>query len=246
MKNLIKIVIILGTIVPSISFSQNKNRVSIQLGLFHNTFDDTHVINPYKTSINNSKKLRSFHYAFGGWLNDSYGVQYERVLKNNSTLSLEYMRLPIVLVEADGIGLTEFDIGPFISWKNIYKINSSFTKKVDLNNKIKWVFGVGVNYLWGRETVFLAAIPASWGGHELHFKLVNRNDFGLNIRTGFEYSPSERLTLYTNFDFLGIIILNASEGVEDSYTYFKEKYDIEYLPSRWDLSFQVGVGYNFN
>jgi hypothetical protein len=64
--------------------------------------------------------------------------------------------------------------------------------------------------------------------------------------TGIEYTPIKWITLFTNFDFLGIAYL----GAEDVYgnnaaDFYKVKFDLKNIPSRYDLSWRFGIGINF-
>lgn len=242
-KKLMYLLLMLGAFAPSFLTAQN-NRIAIQTGLFHITFDKTPLFNSMKTTT--KILLRNPYSYFGGHFNESLGFHYERKLINNTSLSLEYMSHNVTY-EYIFKGLSTKDKGPFLVSKMTKKININYNRKVRLSNKIEFVYGGGVNYIWGEEMVYLFSNATNWGGYEPHFYSIYRNDVGFNIRTGIEYSPIKRITLYTNFDFLGIAFLNA-KGLngDDSYRFFKDKYNVDHLPSRWDISWQFGIGFNFN
>lgn len=240
MKNIVLgFIIILGVSTPSIILSQNKNRIAIQTGLFHLHFDKTPLLTNTKTT--NKLLLRNPHSYFGGYFNESLGFMYERKLPKETTFSLEYMTQKTGYYFS---GFTDNVKGPFLIAKNTKKVNLSYHKKIRLFEKWKWAVGSGLNYLWGDELVYLYSTPTSYGSFHPHFHNIYRNDFGFNIRTGIEYTPTERITLYSDFDFLGVAFLGTSG--KKSHQYFKDEYGIDYLPSRWDVSWQFGIGYNFN
>jgi len=85
-------ILILCVCTPSIIFGQNKNRISLQSGLFHAFFDGTPIVN--SEPINQSKRIQTraiLSNVFHGVLNDSRGISYQRVLNKKSALSIEYM-----------------------------------------------------------------------------------------------------------------------------------------------------------
>lgn len=227
----------LGVISPNVLNAQNKNRISIQTGLFHNFFDKTPIIN---TELNNYKRVpRNF---FKGMFIDSKGIQYERLLNNKSSISIEFMDLNSDVGTSKDL-IREID--PMIYGRSIKTINVTYSRKVKLSDQFNFTFGSGVNYLWGHETIYLYSHWAGWGW-ESRFHAYYRNDWGLNLRSGIEYTPIKHLTLYTNFDFLGILFLGAADlDGENAANYYKEKYGRTNIPSRFDLSWRFGVGFNF-
>jgi len=238
-KLILSFFIILGGLPPSIILCQNRNRIAIQTGLFHLSFDKTPLITNTKTT--NKVLIKNPQSYFGGYLNESLGFLYKRNLHKKSSISLEYMSHKTGYYFS---GFTDKVMGPFLVAKNTKAINLSFHQKFYLSDKWKWVLGSGLNYIWGRELVYLYSTPTSYGSYHPHFHNINRNDLGFNIRTGFEYTPAKKITLYSNFDFLGVAFLGTSG--KNSHQYFKDEYGIDYLPSRWDVSWQFGIGYNFN
>lgn len=237
MKWFITILLIVGAIAPTILFAQNKNRISIQTGLFHYFFDQTPIVN----SMQNPNK-RTVNNLLGGVLLDSKGIQYQRMINVNSSVSIEYMNLSATYEAGKGI-IPEID--PILSSRNIKKINISYLRNLKLVDKLYFEYGGGINYCWGYESIYLYSHWAGWG-LEPRYKGYYRNDFGLNLRIGIEYSPVKWLTLYTNLDFLGIIYLGAKDiDGNNAFNYYKEKYGRTNLPSRYDLSLRFGIGFNF-
>lgn len=230
---------------PSNIFSQN-NRLTIQTGLFHLNFDKTPLINKSKTITHFNWKVP--HSYFGGYLNESLGFQYQRKIIKNNFIGMEFMSRSCSYYLR---GFTPEDIGPFIVAKNTKKVNLIYSYKYNLNTSINLTFTSGINYIWGNELVYLYT-PQSYGSwYEPQFGTIVRSDFGTNLRVGFEYSPLKWITLYSDLDFLGIFYLrkisekDSSYALPATYEFFKENYGVNYLPSRWDLSWQLGIGFNF-
>lgn len=227
----------LGIIIPGIALSQSNNRISIQTGLFHSFFDGSSIVN--KTP-NNAKKTPSN--LFGGVLNDSQGIQFQRMINNKSSISAEYMFL-------NGgydyeIVYNNPNVKPVIATRNLRCLNVSYTRKLKLSDQFNFIYGGGLNYLWGREMIYHYTYWSGWGEHRFYGYV--RNDIGINLRTGIEYSPLKWLTLYTNFDFIGIVYLGAKDSdSNNAYKYYKENHGTKNIPSRYDLSWRFGLGFNF-
>lgn len=243
MKLIRIVLIILGAYAPSIILSQNNNRISLQTGLFHSFFDGSAIINSSPTNqakpIYNYKILSNL---LNGILNDSRGVNYQRKINNKSAISIEYMTLGTDYNYKEVVNNS--GVKPVIAWRNLKYVNLTYSRNVHLQKKFDFVYGGGVNYLWGYEGLYHYTAYFGWG--EPRFYGYYRRDFGLNLRTGIEYSPLKWLTLFTNFDFIGIIYLGAKDvdGIKVK-NYYKDKYDLKNIPSRFDLSWRFGIGFNF-
>jgi hypothetical protein len=135
-------------------------------------------------------------------------------------------------------------VKPVVAFKALSSVNVNYSRKLNLRNKLDFVYGGGLNYLWGEERIYHYTYFNGWG--EPRFYGFFRHDFGLNARMGLEYSPLKWLTLSTNFNFMGIL----HSGVKDvdgknAHDYFKEKFGVTNIPSRYDLSWRFGIGFNF-
>jgi hypothetical protein len=242
MKILLTVIVLFGIFAPNNTFYSQKNRISLQAGLFHHFFDETPLFNNEKVS--NTTHWRFPLYYFGGQFNDSWGIQFQRIINPNSSLSCEYMLYSAVY---QPIFTNWVNTGPRIHSKRLHKVNITYSRKLTLNKKWKFNYGVGVNSQWGTEKYFLFSGQHSAGFFEPHFQNRYRKDFGLNLRTGIEYSPIEQLTLFTFIDFLGTVFISyKSDGTEDSYPVFYEEYSDEIRASLLDLSLNFGIGYNFS
>jgi hypothetical protein len=217
--------------------SQGKNRFAFQTGLLHEWFDDTPLINSEKTSYGNAPNN-----MFGGYLNDSWGFMYEREINEKSSISVEYMRFETSFFMGDYAQR----VNPFISKKDVKLFNISYNRKKSINTKINLIYGGGLNYLRGTETIFLKN-DCNFFGCTSFVPKIRRGDIGLNIRSGVEYELLDWLTIYTNIDFLGIFYWEGQNNFTDlkSNKYLKDNYNLKNIPSRFDLSLRFGVGINF-
>ncbi len=231
----------LGIIVPSVTISQFNNRVSIQSGLFHAFFDGSSIVNKERQA-SSKFNFRDPHNYLGGYLNDSWGIQFQRKINSKSAISVECM----VLAASNDYEevYNNSSVKPVMIGRRLNYFNISYIRLLKLSNQFDFIYGGGMNYLWGREMMYHYTLWGGWG--EPRFYNHYRNDFGFNLRTGIEYSPLRWLTLYTNFDFIGILYLGAKDvdgkNVED---FYKEKFDLKNIPSRYDLSWRFGLGFNF-
>jgi len=243
MKLICILFLTLGAFAPSVLLSQNNNRISLQTGLFHTFFDGTAIINPNPT--NQAKRIYNYKILSNllqGVLNDSRGMSYQRKLNEKSAISIEYMSLNTAY-DYDQV-YNNPNIAPVLVSRDLKYVNLTYTRNIELSEKFDFVYGGGLNYLWGYERIYHYTLLNGWG--EPRFYGYNRNDFGFNLRTGIEYFPLKWLTLFTNFDFLGIVYLNAEDidGI-NAEKFYKEKFDLKNIPSRFDLSWRFGIGFNF-
>lgn len=236
--------ITLGAFAPSVLLSQNhNNRISLQTGLFHSFFDGSAIINSSPTNqakpIYNHKILSNL---LNGIINDSRGISYQRKINVNSAISIEYMSLATDYNYKKIFN--DHEVAPVISSRNIKFVNLTYSRNLQIKEKFDFVYGIGMNYVRGIETVYHYTLFYNWG--EPRFYNYYRNDFGLNLRTGIEYSPLKWLTLFTNFDFIGIVHLGAKDlDGNNAEKWYKEKFDLKNIPSRYNLSWRFGIGFNF-
>lgn len=178
MKTLLLILIMFGATVPSIIFAQN-NRISVQTGLFHYFFDKTPVLN-----INYlNKKIKPFN----GLFYNSLGIGYQREINEKNAISIAY----------DLYSETYHNVFPQQLEKAYYyrtynTINTTYNRNLKLSSQWKFTYGGGIDFRFGEEAVLIYYHP-----FESSISWRQVRDFGVNIRTGIEYSPLEWLTLYT-------------------------------------------------
>ncbi len=243
MKLITILFLTLGVTAPSVIFSQNGNRISLQAGLFHSFFDGSAVINPIPT--NPTKRIKNFKILSNllqGILNDSRGINYQRKINEKSAISIEYMTLNAGYDFRQVVNNNT--VNPVIAGRNLKYVNLSYSRIIQLSEKFDFLFGGGFNYLWGYERLYHYTSNGGWG--EPKFYGYYRNDIGINARTGIEYTPIKRITLFTNFDFLGIAYLGAEDvDGNNASDFYKVKFDLKNIPSRYDLSWRFGIGFNF-
>lgn len=230
--------IVLGALcAPSTIFCQKDNRISIQRGVFHSFFDESAIINK---NLNSAK--RKPNNLFRGALNDSKGVQFQRSINAKSSISLEYLGLDAGY-DYDEV-FNYASATPVVYSRNLKYTNITYSRNIELTEKFKFVFGGGINYLWGLERIYHYTYFNGFG--EPRFYNYYRNDFGINARTGIEYSPLPWLTINTNFDFIGILYSDAKDlDGNNAEKWYEEKFDLSNKPSRYDLSWRFGIGFNF-
>ena len=237
MKQSLIFLLVLGAIAPSTFFGQGKNRISLQYGLFHSFFDGTKIIDKGEPYIN--KNLSTI---FGGVLKDSKGIQYQRIINQKYSISVEYTKFAAGYYYKETYNNSS--VSPIMIAKNSKNINLTFSRRYDFKPKLSFQVGGGINYIYGFEELYHYTLLNGWG--EPRFFTFYKKNFGLNIRTGIEYHPKKWLTLYSNIDFIGIIYLNTKDSKgNNTNKYYKEEFGLKNTPSRTDLSLRFGIGFNF-
>lgn len=239
MRKILILTILLGVYAPSNILFAQKNRISLQQGMFNYFFDkDIPLYNKEKVSNNSYWKAPLFY--LDGHLNDSWGIKFQRLLNTKSSISCEYMLYAAVYQPI----YTNWTSGPRLQVERRKKINISYYRTMQIKNKWNFNYGAGVNTQWGQDRWY---IMSTWNGLEPHYMYYKRKDFGLNVRTGFDYSPIKQLTIFSYIDFHGSVFLSyQSDGKEYLYGNFFEVHGDEIKPSVYNLSFNIGIGYNFN
>ena len=87
MRKLMLFLFVLGALTPSTTFGQGKNRISIQTGLFHCFFDGSTALD-----VDSNEGEKTINNLCGGRLNDTRGIQYQRLLYNKFAVSIEYTK----------------------------------------------------------------------------------------------------------------------------------------------------------
>ena len=234
---------ILGALcAPSFLHCQN-NRITIQTGLFHSFLDGTPIISKsFKKQNPDFDYNRRLSSLFGGVLNDSKGVQLQRRINEKSSVSFEYMVLNCAYDYEEVYNNST--VKPILVSRQLKYANINYSRNMPLHEKINFVFGGGLNYIWGHERLYHYTYLNGWG--EPRFYGHYRNDFGLNARAGVDYSPVKWLTISSNFDFLGILYSGGRDSDGNKLRdYYKEKFGLTKVPSYFDLSWRFGVGFNF-
>jgi hypothetical protein len=230
-----KLSLILGVLcIPGFSAAQNSNRISLQTGLLHTFFDGSPVMN--FAYPNSAKK------PFKGLLINSVGVQYRRSINEQSTFSVD---VDVFHESYDKHESTYPTYEPMAQSRHFRTLKLNYVRIAPLNAKMDFVYGGGINFRTGSELIMITRGILAINGNDTIFEILaknlGRNDFGLNAFAGIDYTPVNWWTFSAKIDFLGSVILSDKKGRKE----MKDVYDSPQFPSRYDFSFNLGVGFNF-
>ena len=223
----ILIILILGATAPSII--AQKNRLSLYSGLFHNYFDGSPMLN-----INYHSDGWSF---FKNRFYSSFGIAFQRELASKSVLNAEIDYL------TNNWSYVIADLKKNAIYSREYlSINIGYKRSYKLIEKLSLIYGGGINYRRGYESI-VVSYGKFFGFDTYHPNYISRNvnDFGLNIKSGLEYTPVKWFTLYSEFNFIGLLFFDNRETIE----LLQDGYGYENYPNRFDLSWRFGIGINF-
>ncbi len=224
----LKLIILGALCAPSIVFGQAKNRISIQTGLMHCFFDGSPLINikyPTKTEK-----------PFNGVLINSVGLDFTRKIVPKYSLSIEAM----YFFEGYRKNYINHNV-KVVGDRGFMTFNIKANKIQNLNQKWSVVYGAGLGFRLGHESVLInfgQIAPGYWESSVINIK---RSDIGSNVFGGLEYKIFDYLSVFSKLDFLGFIYLNDKNAKKK----LEETYNIYGFPSRFDLSLKMGVGFNF-
>ena len=247
MKIIRYLFILIGTNVPISINSQHKNSLSIQTGIIHNFFDGNDLFKgkafyPANFKLFTIDDLLAFQNMFGGYLNDSFGFQYERELTPKSFISIEKM-----FYRGSFRKLGDFNnyTGPpaLLLHKFFNTINITYSRKIKFFKTVDFTYGLGINFREGEESYLLSNLY-NLIYYEAEIITAYGKDFALNARIGRAYNVSKRFTLFTNIDFQRILNNESYFGHYNKYNYYN-KFNLDELPSKYDLSFRLGLSYHF-
>lgn len=230
--------ILLGGSVSAQQFdttSLKMNSISIQVGLFHYFFDKAPILN---TSYLHSES--TFKHPFKGFFISSVGIKYRRKFNKKNALELEWFSFRNAYKKHldNFVSSDFFNLPPPLVYQRVFStftINYLRIKKV--SPKIDFTYGGGINYRNGIEMVII-----NKGIFDIHVESSKKSDLGINTFIGIDYTPIPWLTLYSKLDFLGLFYLHDKKSLERFNMYSKMP---NYYPSRFDLSFRLGIGVNF-
>lgn len=244
MKKVITIITVLGVLSTlSTAFCQEKetesfkkNRISVQSGLFHYFFDNAPILNVNYREFNGIKRPGVFNQL----LISSVGLRYERALNYKNRVGIEimsfhnnYWKHLDMDIEGDFFNPPE----PVALGRRFLTINIDYTNIIWSSNKLSFLIGGGLIYRRGSESIIV-----NQGKFGPLLEGSFKNDIGLNIFSGIEYTPVKWLTIYSKIDLIGLVYLHDKESIEKLEYYSKMP---GHFPSRFDLSFKLGLGVNF-
>jgi hypothetical protein len=219
---------------PKQIFSQQKNSISIQTGLFHCYFDKSPILN-----LNYQYKSR--RYLFNNLLYNSLGINYKRILNEKSSIGIEYSIFRELYPNQIDLNFHK----PLVSQKGWFTFSINYERNLILTPKLSISSGAGINYRDGQELYILSmGILGYYGNipiYESHVTSVEKKDIGLNLNLGLNYKIFNRFFCYSKIDFLGFVYLYDKVGIKK----IQEEYKSPQFPSRYDLSLKLGIGYKF-
>lgn len=236
MRQTIIRLILLGVLcTPSNIFSQTKNSISLQTGLFHYFFDRSPILN-----INYPEKYNNRD-IFNGLILNSNGIEFTRDLNVKSSVLINFFSFR----QSYSIYYKTAIPNPVVGHRYFSTIGINYLRKINLKEKVTFHYGGGLNFRSGDEGVIVAQIPlGEFNGeavYELLIENIRRNDFGLNSFCGLSYSPVNRISLFSKIDLLGIIYIDDKNQKEDMINV----YNSPQFPSRFDMSIKFGIGFHF-
>ena len=232
------VIMILGVLcIPDITLAQDKNHISVQTGLLHCFFNGAPMMN---TSFPNKANK-----PFNGLLINSLGLDYKRDLNSRNSLIVGYR----TFWEIYDKNTNAYPINkPVICERHYFTVNVNYCRNNPITEKLNLIYGGGINFRHGFESIIITRGIIGYIQndpnqpiYELLLESLIKNDPGLNAFSGIEYTPLKWLTFSTRIDLLGTLRFNDRDGKEE----MKEVYDSPQYPSRFDLSFNLGVGFNF-
>ena len=235
LKSLVFLIVLGAIVAPNHSIAQKqfRHRIALQTGLFHYFFDESPILN-----INYRAKVRPN--LFNALLLNSLGITYTFCLNEKSNLSVEYSSFREIYLKYHNT----FEDHPVVESRFFKTFGLFYTREEKISKRFEFLYGAGVNYRIGSETVILdrhAFGPPGSGMYELSVDVVQRRDIGLNAFTGVNFEISPRFYCYSKVDFLSFVYFGDKKQKEK----FEEVYTAPQFPTRFDLSLKLGVGVKF-
>jgi hypothetical protein len=218
--------------VQSINYAQRRS-LRFQSGLVHCSFDGTPILN-YKNS----------NYAENQLLNASFGVQYQLILKNQIRFQTDFTIFSHSYKTLDRVVIYNNQAINFYNAasKAYAELQFCFLRNISLRKKIAFNYGIGpslrlATYVYEE----LEPIPSCFGP-----PTTNSLDIGANARAEIAYTPFNWFTIFSQLNLIGFMYrFDDPFGPKPEPLVLNSgKYQLNF-PSRFDLSFRVGVGINF-
>lgn len=210
------------------------NSLRFQSGLVHCFFDGTPLINGYPKNYHESQLLYK-----------SFGLEYQRILKNQIRLQadLSYFvhmyRFYDKMIVINGVSDSSF-----IDIQRVFAdLQFSFLRNKSLNKNLAFQYGIGPtlrigSYLYDSEDINTVPNTKDPG--------MSCLDIGMNSKAELAYTPVKWLTLFSQVNLAGMLFRVGSPfGPTPSPLKLSSKPLQMNFPSRFDLSLRVGVGINF-
>lgn len=210
------------------------NSLRFQSGLVHCFFDGTPLINGYPKNYHESQLLYK-----------SFGLEYQRILKNQIRLQadLSYFvhmyRFYDKMIVINGVSDSSF-----IDIHRVFAdLQFSFLRNKSLNKTLAFQYGIGPtlrigSYLYDSQDI--NTVPNT------EYPGMSCLDIGMNSKAELAYTPVKWLTLFSQVNLAGMLFRVGSPfDPTPSPLKLSSKPLQMSFPSRFDLSLRVGVGINF-
>jgi hypothetical protein len=210
------------------------NSLRMQSGLVHCFFDGTPLINGYPKNYQESQLLYK-----------SFGIEYQRILKNQIRLQadLSYFVHSYELLDRT-ILINGVPDSIFNEIQRVFAdLQFSFLKNKSLNKTLAFQYGVGPalrigSYLYRSDDA--VEVPNT------NYPGMSCFDIGMNTKAELAYTPVKWFSLFSQVNLAGMLFRVGSPfGPTPSPIKLSTKPLQMNFPSRFDLSFRVGVGFNF-
>lgn len=249
--HLIKPILIFSCLFTAVNgFTQKQFHQSLEIssGLFNFHFDDTPVLNlNYRGQYypNTQKGNRSIGDVFNGLFYNSFGLRYINRNKEGFEWAIAFNSM---FEDYRGASIKFHDSkGELIHFsRERYLLEFTYMKVRKLTKKLFWKYGVGSSIRLGWNNIIL--YYNVWGYTE------DGTPYGDFIVGGAKYRDLG-LLLHTEMSYQIIPRLNFNIYVQNRFfplrTDFgaikelKETYEIKNVPEILDLSFNLGLSYNF-
>ena len=210
------------------------NSLRFQSGLVHCFFDGTPLINGYPKNYSESQLLYK-----------SFGIEYQRILENQIRLQadLSYFVHSYKLLDRT-ILINGVPDSIFNEIQRVFAdLQFSFLRNKSLNKTLAFQYGIGPNLRIGSYNYKSDdGVPVP----NVLYSLGTFFDIGMNTKAELAYTPVKWFTLFSQVNLAGMLFRVGSPfGPTPSPIKLSTKPLQMNFPSRFDLSFRVGVGINF-
>lgn len=210
------------------------NSLRFQSGLVHCFFDGTPLINGYPKNYHESQLLYK-----------SFGIEYQRILKNQIRLQADLSYFVHMYKFYDKtILINGVPDSTFIEMQRVFAdLQFSFLRNKSLNKTLAFQYGIGPtlrigSYLYRPEDV--VEVPNT------NYSGMSCIDIGMNTKAELAYTPVKWFTLFSQVNLAGMLFRVGSPfGPTPSPLNLSTKPLQMNFPSRFDLSLRFGVGINF-
>lgn len=241
MKSLINIVLLAISFTASHSFSQKKNSISLQTGLF-NVFYDTPTI-VFNSNVKFNGKLRVYSYSK---FIKSVGVKYERKINDKHSISLSVNNF---IGFYEKVSNESPEMSKFLSkidYRKWFFISTQYHYSFFQSKKINLTFGGGLIYRKGYEAINFgkspfAIFPDGEIAYETHVEFLGKEDFGTRLDFGIKYNFWKNFFLHSEID-MQYYFYNKFKSENEK---FNEKYNVFVPTKNINHTFTIGLGINF-